>query len=113
MNYKRVIPRDFFNEAKLLKCLGAFVICIEKNPELHFTVEEDGESFDIRFDGASLELYCANYTFSYKEQKLYLFTPYNSKGNYPLYCRGKFSDVSVFDDNGNFSDEFLELLGDS
>ena len=28
-NYKRVLPRDLFNEAKLLKCVGKIVLLIE------------------------------------------------------------------------------------
>lgn len=43
MSYIRVVPRDFFNEAKLLKCLGQFELCVNHTGS-------NGLKFDIEYD---------------------------------------------------------------
>lgn len=50
MNYIRVIPRDFFNESKLLKCMGQLSLKIldcqlPKGIEMY--IEGDGQPFQI------------------------------------------------------------------
>lgn len=114
-DYVRVIPRDFFNEAKLLKCLGKLSLGILDNTNsISNHVDEifDGESFAIRQteDG---HIYVLNYTLFSKhdESDIELFSPLNSRKNYPLYfitCDEE--QYYVFDDDGNFSSEFLEYI---
>jgi len=63
MSYSRVIPRDFFNEAKLLKCMGQLSLAIldGMTPEgITITVEETGEPFQIELDDDGY-LYLTNY----------------------------------------------------
>ncbi len=50
-NYQRVIPRDFFNESKLLKCMGFLALKIHecKIPNnIDIKIEENDEPFDIQ-----------------------------------------------------------------
>lgn len=48
-NYQRVIPRDLFNESKLLKCIGRLILKIHDNDNLPapMTFEHDGSPFKI------------------------------------------------------------------
>ena len=44
-NYSRVIPRDFFNEAKLLKCMGLLALKVLDNMTpngIKILIEESG-----------------------------------------------------------------------
>ena len=112
MKHQRVIPRDFFNESKLLKCLGNFVILSQHlSPKLvkYLEVEENGEPFDIRLTESG-ELYCSNYTFTFNQEPLFLFTMYNNKSLYPLSVRINNSDTDVFGEDKSFTDEFISLL---
>lgn len=106
-SHYRVIPRDFFNESKLLKCLGAFTIEMEKYSTL--TVEHEHKPFEIR-QMESSELVCFNYRFFNGEDQLYMFIPYNSKNPYPLYASIDGQDINVFNNLGKFSAEFIKKV---
>ena len=109
-NYNRVIPRDFFNESKLLKCLGNLTI---KNGELGTGIEidENGESFDIQLSDDGI-LFVSNYSFELNGVDLSFGTRYNSKSNYPLVLSYCYEEVDVFDENGNYTSEFLQTISD-
>jgi hypothetical protein len=115
-SYARVIPRDFFNEAKLLKCLGRLSLLILDNKKRisEYVVEEfDNEPFEIMQteDG---DIYVSNYSLFIKstEIEIYLFTYLNSKENYPLYFVNEYrgDQQYVFDEEGNFTKEFLDYV---
>jgi hypothetical protein len=118
--YLRVLPRDLFNEAKLLKCLGQLALIlhdhegqfnvelIHRKPELGFIIDQHSDN-----DGS---LYCRNLKLRFCRTRriIELSTVYNSKAPYP-FCfentRGKDVDMGdVFNDDGTFSTEFLELI---
>lgn len=111
-NYTRVIPRDLFNEAKLLKCLGKLCILAESTPGL--TVTHDGEPFDIWQDESSGGLFCLNV----KVEVLnggglqHCWLPYNSREDWPLMSgTGDGDECNVFDCYGKaFTPEFLKLI---
>lgn len=48
-DYGRVIPRDLFNEAKLLKCMGQLCLRIHNNDNLpaKMSADHDGSPFKI------------------------------------------------------------------
>lgn len=51
--HKRVIPRDFFNESKLLKCLGKLhlqLMHLQETERPFVIVQFDNESFNIKQD---------------------------------------------------------------
>lgn len=126
--YTRVLPRDLFNEAKLLKCLGRLVLKTVDGqvPDLtfehHNVIFSEGEiykGFDVSQNPDSGDLYVWNLRFYFKEQPIYFESNYNCKSPYPLtfIFQDRFGDSDincgafVFDDDGEFSEEFKKLLG--
>lgn len=114
MSYTRVIPRDLFNEASLLKCNGALFIALERcNGAARFSVE-DLSSFDIvqrQDDGA---IYVENLTLFIGDVEYRLTRPLNSRQPWPLYAEAvdnvDWEPVMVFADDGSLSLEFADLL---
>lgn len=110
-NYIRIVPRDFFNESKLLKCMGQLYL---KNldcqfpPDFQVEIEESGEPFEIQLtdDG---RLFVSNYTVIINGRNLNFSTIYNSQDDYPMVCIYDGERIVVFDDNGNFTFEFYNL----
>lgn len=107
--YHRVIPRDLFNEAKLLKCIGKLCLLIlDGLVPVKMSYEENGEPFQIGMTGdgyltvTNLEIYVKNKPYRFK-------TNYNSKSNYTLFLEHEDNDYRVFDEDGNFDTEFLEF----
>lgn len=108
MNYFRVIPRDFFNESKLLKCLGQFELCVldRQCNGLEFVTRFDGGPFEIVQNEADASLSCSNYRVFLDGDELELFAPYNSKENYPLMGRYRGSEYYIFNEKGNLMPNF-------
>lgn len=112
MSYQRVIPRDLFNEANLLKCYGHLYILTEGNPNAHFA-EDFVDSFDIVQDDDG-GLIVQNLPFVIRGVEYELRRPLNSRRPWPLYARlandVDFEDVEVFDDHGNLTPEFGAMV---
>ncbi len=111
MSYIRVLPRDLFNEAKLLKCLGILALKIHDGnlgPMLRFDHEHPNLGFiiDQTIDG---DTYVRNLFFFINDQRIELFSPLNSREVNPLYAVYDEEMYSVFDDDGNFNIEFFNL----
>jgi hypothetical protein len=108
--YTRVIPRDFFNEAKLLKCLGRLELLILDNEkparDLKITSEFDNEAFNVVQDPNSGSISVSNYRVFVNGEELYLSTPLNSKENYPLTGIYKGEEYYIFDEKGQFMPNF-------
>lgn len=112
MSYARVIPRDFFNEAKLLKCLGQLALKIldRQLPEgIDIQITETGEPFRIELDDSGY-LYVANYPCTINGSNVWFATTYNNKRAYPLLCMTDGEETIVFDDNGNFDQDFINTF---
>lgn len=110
LEYNRVIPRDLFNEAKLLKCLAVLTLKIHDNqaPE-SLKVEQIDNDFKIGLtDEGNLKTYTLQFT--YKDEILSFETTYNAKYNFPLFCCYENCEYLVFDEMGNFDNEFLDFL---
>lgn len=110
--YKRVIPRDLFNEAKLLKCLGKLSLNIHNSKfpgGVEISVAHDGRPFRImqHIDGS---LYCTNLVFSVENSILDFQTTYNRKDNWPFYLNHDNIEYEVFDDEGEYTEEFIEAI---
>lgn len=124
MTYKRVIPRDLFNEANLLKCYGALWIALDnarghtaKLGEHNPTDPSDdycGDPFNIEMDESTGSISVANIPFTIGGLAYKLSRPLNSRDPYPLYCVDEFDmhEWSVFNDDGTLSAEFLDLIKD-
>lgn len=108
-HYQRVIPRDLFNEAKLLKSIGRLVLLILDGKALNgMTYEHDGEPFEVGLlDEGSLNI--KNIHFNMADQRLFFKTTYNSKAAYPLYCEWDYVDYLVFDEDGEYAQEFIDF----
>jgi hypothetical protein len=115
VTYQRVIPRDLFNEASLLKCYGALYIAMETagTRAARFS-QEDVEHFDIEQRDEDGSIYVANLTLIAGAARYLLTRPLNSRRPWPLYAERiddrDFEPVPVFDDDGNLTEEMENLL---
>jgi hypothetical protein len=111
--YRRVIPRDLFNEAKLLKCLGQLaLILLDYGDRYPLVLEHDDEGFLIDQNPDDGNLFCTSLRLYHTSgQEIALSSEYNSKEPYPL-CF-EYDDLygPVFTDDGKFDQEFLDAMG--
>lgn len=107
--YSRVIPRDFFNEAKLLKCMGFLALYIlERKVPFQMKIKESGEPFEIIRNDEHDMLIVQNYEVYIKGEVYEVGTLYNSKDNFPLYAIIDDEEVKVLDEGGKFTEEFMK-----
>ena len=109
MSYLRVIPRDLFNEASLLKCYGQLYLNLE-NIRLESCLEHEGDDFEIvqrREDGS---LTILNVSLFVREDKIPLGRPLNARTAYPLWACTEEDDIAVFNEDGTFTSEMISLL---
>lgn len=108
----RVIPRDLFNEAKLLKCLGQLALHVHDGiaPNNIFIFETELEQgFNIMQNPDDGSIYVENFLCSISSKEVHFYTPLNAKSNYPLmFCYEEEGD-RVFDNNGIFTKEFIDF----
>ena len=111
MSYLRVLPRDLFNEANLLKCLGQLWLLTEREPNFHCVTGPVG-GFDIRQHEGSGAIYVQNIAFARSDGlPVYLFRPLNSWEPWPLYLSDhRDLEISVFDEIGQLSAEMKEFI---
>ena len=103
MTYIRVVPRDLFNEASLLKCVGKVVLMIEDGMIPWLSYRYDGEAFNVMQNVSSGGIYIANIEFFANNKTLSHERPLNSRKAWPLYFETEENSYSVFDeDNGDF-----------
>lgn len=108
--YIRVIPRDLFNEAKLLKSMGRLCLLIHDGlVPAPMEVFYEGEEFEIVLDDEG-SLRIRNIQIKVKDIFIIFKTTYNSKSIYPFYAECDNVDYLVFDSEGNFDEEFLGLV---
>lgn len=108
MSYTRVLPRDLFNESKLLKCLGQLSLCILDRRVNGLPLVEifEGNEFQVIQNPLDGSLSCLNYRLYLENVEIELFTPLNSRNEYPLIGRYKDGDYYLFDENGKFIPNF-------
>lgn len=124
MSYRREIPRDLFNEAKLLKCLGQLALKLKYDPTSrwpteiwHVTQCDDDEEDDITRPGFEIRqrpddgsIYCDNLEVKCCGHVLGFYSPLNSRQPYPLVCSRPDGEDAVFTDDGALSPEFIRFL---
>lgn len=114
MSYQRVIPRDLFNEAKLLKCLGQLSLIIHEGKGIRWPLSmehvdsEDG--FIVDQDPDTGGIFVVNMSLFVGENHVGLYSPLNSRRPYPLQFEHHDESGDVFDDAGNLSPEFVSWL---
>ncbi len=115
MTYIRIIPRDLFNEASLLKCLGHLYICLETAGEhsANFDVE-DVVAFDIQQNEDDGSIFVANIPFTIEGKTYHLFRPLNSRAPWPLWLSDTssfdFDPIKVFNDDGSLSEDMRAII---
>jgi hypothetical protein len=110
MSYLRVIPRDLFNEAKLLKCLGNLVIQLETCDGHRVVVHHDGSPFEVEQEPSDGSIFAGRILFEVGDRRAHFSTPLNSKEPWPLYCQIDDEVVAVFTDHGTLTEEFEALI---
>jgi hypothetical protein len=108
--YKRVIPRDLFNEANLLKCYGQIYINLEYLNIPGVEIVSDGNAFDVVQDEGGGSLTIANVHLVINGNEQYLYRPLNSRQPWPLYLSQSDEEISVFNDDGSFTSDMIKKL---
>ena len=103
--YRRVLPRDLFNEGNLLKCYGALWIALENHSRAKLS-PEDVSSFRIGQSDDDGSTSIINVRLVVGGRVIPLFRPLNDRDPWPLYARFGDDEICVFDDNGDLSQEF-------
>lgn len=129
MTYNRVIPRDLFNEASLLKCLGRMYILLENgthradmqyagegDTSAGWNIQQNPHTGGIYADNVLLWISGTNPNRPGLQRVAYLERPLNSRDPWPLWLErldGEELDepIEVFTDAGDFTPEFLALIG--
>lgn len=112
-NYIRVLPRDLFNEASLLKCVARlWILTDEKRDHQARFVTEDCDVFNVLQDQSSGAIYIGNVEFTVRNVPHRLSRPLNSRSAWSLYMDTEDGDetLSVFDDEGNLSADMLSYV---
>ena len=111
-NYTRVIPRDLFNEAKLLKCMGRLCLLILDNQTpVQMESKDTGEPFKIALLDEGV-LTITNVEILINDKPYQFQTTYNCKSNYPLFLVHDYCEYQVFNDDGTLNDEFINFCKD-
>lgn len=118
MTYNRVCPRDLFNEANLLKCLGQLYLKTEDMPGVDWHEPQPGEGFHVEQDGSDGSISSATTWMTISGENVHTYRPLNSRDPWPLYCDriGGIEldeEVAVFTDAGELSAEFIQALAGS
>lgn len=101
MSYLRVLPRDAFNEANLLKCIGKLTLLIEDSMLPGWRYEYDNGPFEICQNESDGSIYVANIEFTKNGERVEVFTPMNSRRPWPLCAFGaEYEGDFLFDDAG-------------
>lgn len=113
MSYHRVIPRDLFNEADLLKCYARLWIELDEKSGRHKAeLHHDGAAFRVEQDETSGAIYIANVELTIRGDTVGLYRPLNSRSKWPLWLGDTGGDdIRVFTDDGALSAEFLARIG--
>lgn len=123
MTYARVIPRDLFNEANLLKCYGRLWIVLDNAKRGHGAKlgdgdthgaqdDHDGKPFRIEQNEGTGAIFIANVRFTIHGKAYHLERPLNSREDWPLYCVDPETEdeTEVFDAAGSMSEAFRALV---
>lgn len=111
MSYDRVLPRDLFNEANFLKCVGQLWLRLEGNDKCEIIGPQESEGFAFELDMYSGDLSLENVHLKLGSD-LYTFKRgLNSRDPWPLYITTEEEeDILIFNDNGKLSGEFLDFV---
>lgn len=99
----RVLPRDAFNDANLLKCIGKLTMLIEDGALDWLRYSYNGEPFDIQQDPSSGSTYVSNIFFhTQKGEPVAHVRPLNSREAWPLILLHGGNEYYAFSESGEF-----------
>jgi len=115
MTYRRVIPRDLFNEANLLKCYARIYINLETAGLHGVELQHDGLAFVVEQDPSNGAMFVSNVKLTASgpagrtEHKLQ--RPLNSRDAWPLMLvDDQDEETPVFTADGSFSEDFIDAM---
>lgn len=109
MNYK-VYPRDLFNDANLLYQLGKLYTKLENMNMLKHWVRHMND-YEIQQDINTGDTYTTDIQLVTEgDMYLILYRPLNCKDRYNLYTDIANDTIYVFTDDGELTEEFIQLL---
>lgn len=111
-NYTRVLPRDAFNEAMLLKCIAFLTLHIENNYFTDLAYDFDGEAFNVvQSEDGSISVANLEFMQASTGDRIEFYTAMNARASFPLECIVNDDYVDVFHPNGDYTDEFNAAFG--
>ena len=115
VSYKRVIPRDLFNEGNFLNCIGKIEIeRAHHDLDIELIYINSGvytdRGFVIEQNSADGSLYAKNIRLRIGMEKHTLRRPLNTREKPSVYITyGDDIDLEIFDEDGSFSQDFIEF----
>lgn len=115
MNYKRVLPRDLFNESALLKCLGKLWIHLDNARYPGVSMSEFAAEFAIDQNQSTGGIFSRNVHLIVRGSCVHLERPLNERDTWSLYATDSDdNEYIVFDNDGeSLHAEFVSFLTDS
>jgi len=114
MTYRRVIPRDLFNEGSLLKCYGRLAILLDQYGASGFAFPEDVTEFEIVQRPEDGAIFIVNLPLTKGDIEYRLLRPLNSRRPWPLYAENVNDPsgdwIEVFNDDGYLTAAMRELI---
>lgn len=121
MSYFRVLPRDLFNEANLLKCLGQLaLIAHDRGRPDQISVITSGGAFNIAQREEDGSIYCANVQIIIRNRRFEHRRPLNSREPWPLWLWPAFDhpalpegwgdEIEAFAEDGSLSPDLARLI---
>lgn len=127
MTYRRVIPRDLFNEASLLKCLGQLYLKTERFQSINprpFLMLHTGPDWNIVQDESDGSIYASAVSIIIGGVTYDHHRPLNARDPWPLYVTPRNwrtpgidrddddepEPLEVFEADGSLSPHFAQLI---
>jgi hypothetical protein len=104
MSYTRIVPRDLFNEASLLKCLGRVALLIHdgKLPGLRLNEHALETGFNVMQNPDTGGTFCQNFILYSDSGLLHHERNLNARDPWPLYLTDEQdNEYCVFNDDGS------------
>lgn len=99
----RVLPRDAFNDANLLKCIGRITLLIEDRMIEGLKYYYDGSPFNIQQNPDDGSTFVANIRFEDEEgNEVFFYRPMNSRDPWPLEMYYKDDEYYAFSREGDW-----------
>ena len=111
-DYTRVIPRDLFNEAGLLKSLGRLAIALGETDSHNASFAQDQlDSFNVSQNPSDGSFEVTNLDLIIHGKRWALRRSLNSRASYGLWAVLGDEEVDVLEEDGSLTEDFLELIG--